>query len=136
MPVYIRGKALLQTLKKYYIVDPGFRMLLADAPPSDHGRMLENVVCLELMRRYGKVWIGKNRDKEVDFVVRTSAGDYQYYQVAVTVRDEHTLTRELSAFPVADHYPKTLLTLGPEEGSHNGIMQRNALKWLLATLVE
>jgi len=60
-------------------------------------------------------------------------GDYQYYQVALTVRDGNTLTRELSAFPASDHYPKTLLALDPEEGSHNGIMQRNALKWLLET---
>jgi predicted AAA+ superfamily ATPase len=128
----IRGKALLQTLKKYYIADPALRMLLADAPPSDHGRVLENVVALELMRRYEKVWIGKNRDKEIDFAVRSARGDYAYYQVALTVREPATLARELAAFPVSDHYPKTLLTLDPEEGSHTGIRQRNALNWLLA----
>jgi len=127
----IRGKALLQTLKKYYIADPAFRALLADAPPSDYGRVLENVVALELMRRHEKVWIGKNRDKEVDFVVRSPAGEYAYFQVALTVRDPATLKRELEAFPTSDHYPKTLLTLDPEEGMHNGIRQRNALQWLL-----
>jgi len=127
----IRGKALLQTLKKYYVADPAFRALLADAPPSDYGRVLENVVALELMRRHEKVWIGKNRDKEVDFVVRSPAGEYAYFQVALTVRDPATLKRELEAFPISDHYPKTLLTLDPEEGTHNGIRQRNALKWLL-----
>jgi predicted AAA+ superfamily ATPase len=129
----IRGKALLQTLKKYYIADPAFRVLLADAAPSDYGRVLENVVALELMRRHEKVWIGKNRDKEIDFVVRSARGDYAYYQVALTVRDGNTLARELAAFPASDHYPKTLLTLDPEEGSHNGIRQRNALNWLLDT---
>jgi predicted AAA+ superfamily ATPase len=127
----VRGKMLLQTLKKYYVAEPAFRALLTDAPPSDYGRMLENVVALELMRRYGKVWIGKNRDREIDFVVRATHGDYAYFQVALTVRDPATLERELAAFPVSDHYPKTLLTLDPEEGTHNGIRQRNALKWLL-----
>jgi predicted AAA+ superfamily ATPase len=127
----IRGKALLQTLKKYYIADPAFRVLLADAPPSDYGRVLENVVALELMRRYEKVWIGKNRDKEIDFVVRSVRGEYAYYQVAQTVRDTATLERELAAFPTGDHYPKTLLTLDIEEGTHNGIKQQNAINWLL-----
>ena len=127
----IRGKALLQTQKKYYIADPAFRALLADTPPSDYGRVLENVVALELMRRHEKVWIGKNRDKEVDFVVRTIRGEYEYYQVAHSVVEPATLKRELAAFPLGDNFPKTLLTLDYEEGSHKGILQRNVINWLL-----
>jgi len=127
----VKGKALLQTLKKYYVSEPAFKRLVSDAPPSDYGRILENVVYLELLRRHGKVWTGKNRDREIDFVVRDGNNDYAYYQVALTVRDAATLARELAAFPARDHHAKTLLTLDPEEGSHDGIRQRNALKWLL-----
>ena len=127
----VKGKGLLQTLRKYYVADPALRTLLADTPPSDFGRVLENVVFLELSRRFEKVWVGKNRDKEIDFVTRSGSGVYAYYQVALTVRDPQTLARELSAFPISDHYAKTLLTLDSEEGSHNGIRQRNALSWLL-----
>ncbi|MDR0310518.1 MAG: ATP-binding protein [Acidobacteriota bacterium] len=126
----IKGKTILQTLKKYYVVDMAFRRLLSDASPADYGNVLENVIFLELIRRYDKVWIGKNRDSEIDFVVKDTDG-YIYFQVALTVRDEKTKKRELAAFGVRDNYKKILLTMDPEEGSIDGILQRNALKWLL-----
>lgn len=127
----IRGKKILQTLQKHFVVDPALRSLTADTSPSDYGRLLENVIYLELLRRYDKVWIGKNYEKEVDFVAREPQGGIHYYQVALSARDTAVLKRELSALNVSDNYPKTLLTLDPEEGSHNGIHQRNALKWLM-----
>ena len=126
----LKGKKLLQTQKKYYLVDTAFRRLLSDTVPSDYGRVLENVVFLELKRRYDKVWIGKNREKEIDFVVKEREG-YVYFQVALSVRNEKTKERELSAFNVKDNYSKVLLTLDIEEGSIDGILQRNVLKWLL-----
>ena len=126
----IKGKKLLQTQKKYYLVDIAFRHLLSDTVPSDYGRVLENIVFLELKRRYDKVWIGKNREKEIDFVIKEREG-YVYYQVALSVRDEKTRERELSAFYIKDNYPKILLTLDAEEGSINGINQQNVLKWLM-----
>jgi len=126
----IKGKTILQTLKKHYVVDTAFRRLLSDTSPSDYGKVLENVVFLELKRRYDKVWIGKNRDSEIDFVVKDGEG-YIYFQVALTVRNEKTKARELAAFNVKDNHRKILLTLDPEEGSIDGILQRNALKWLL-----
>ena len=127
----IKGKTILQTLKKYYVVDTAFRRLLSDTSPSDYGRVLENIVFLELKRRYDRIWIGKNRDSEIDFVVKDVDG-YVYFQVAMTVRNERTKARELAAFNVKDNHRKILLTLDPEEGSIDGILQRNALKWLLA----
>jgi predicted AAA+ superfamily ATPase len=126
----IKGKNILQTLQKYYVVDIAFRQLLSDTSPSDYGRILENIVFLELKRRYDKIWIGKNRENEIDFVVKTNEG-YIYFQVALTVRNEKTKMRELSAFNIRDNYKKILLTLDPEEGSINGILQKNVLKWLL-----
>ena len=126
----IKGKKLLQTQKKYYLVDVAFRHLLSDTAPSDYGRVLENIVFLELKRRYDKVWIGKNREKEIDFVIKEREG-YVYFQVALSVRNEKTKERELSAFNIKDNYRKILLTLDAEEGSINGVLQRNVLKWLL-----
>jgi len=127
----IRGKRILQTLQKHYAVDPALRTLLSDSTPDNYGRVLENTIYLELLRRFDKVWIGKNYEKEVDFVARETQGGIHYYQVALTARDKAVLTRELSALKVSDQHPKTLLTLDPEEGTHNGIRRRNALKWLL-----
>jgi predicted AAA+ superfamily ATPase len=127
----IKGKKLLQTLQKHYVVDPALRRLLSDSVPADYGRILENVVYLELLRRFNKVWVGKNRDKEIDFVVRDNTGKIEYYQVALSVRDAAVLSRELTAFGAGDNHRKTLITFDAEEGVHDGIEQRNAVAWLL-----
>ena len=129
----IKGKSILRTQQKYYCVDLAFRQLLSKTSPSDYGRVLENVVFLELLRRYDKVMIGKNDTKEVDFVVMLG-DEVHYYQIALTVRDDTTRARELEAFP-ADHHAKFLLTLDPEEGNIEGIKQLNALTWLTEVLV-
>jgi predicted AAA+ superfamily ATPase len=125
----IKGRQILQTNQKYYAVDIGLRNIISDTKPSDYGHILENIVYLELLRRYGKVWIGKNKEKEIDFVVKTKKG-IEYFQTALSVRNAETLKRELSAFETNDNFPKTLLTMDPEEGSHNGIIQKNVLKYL------
>jgi predicted AAA+ superfamily ATPase len=96
------------------------------------GRSLENVIYLELIRRGYDVWIGKVGDTEVDFIATNERG-VEYYQAALTVRDENTLARELKPLNnISDHNPKYLLTLDDDpETSHNGIRQTNALDWLL-----
>jgi predicted AAA+ superfamily ATPase len=125
----IKGRQILQTNQKYYAVDIGLRGAVSDAKPGDYGHILENIVYLELTRRYGKVWVGKNREKEIDFVAKTKSG-VEYFQVALSVRDPNTLKRELCAFETSDNFPKTLLTMDTEEGSHNGVAQKNVLKYL------
>lgn len=125
----VKGKKILQTQQKYYCVDLAFRQLLSRTLPTDYGRMLENVVYLELLRRYDKVMVGKVGTKEVDFVALLGS-EAHYYQVALSVRDETTRERELTAFP-ADHHAKFLLTLDPEQGNIQGIKQLNALGWLV-----
>jgi predicted AAA+ superfamily ATPase len=124
----IKGKSILQTQQKYYCVDLAFRQLLSKTLPTDYGRVLENVVYLELRRRYDKVMVGKSDTKEIDFVAMLD-DEIHYYQVALSVRDDTTRHRELSAFP-ADHHAKYLLTLDPEEGNIDGVKQRNALEWM------
>lgn len=128
----IKGKKLLQTLDKYYLVDIGLRYNLLGNKKTDLGRMLENIVYLELLRRGYKVYVGKINDKEIDFIAENYDG-IKYYQVAQTVRDEKTLERELYPLnSIKDHYPKFLLTrdIDPKI-SHNGITQLNVIDWLL-----
>lgn len=128
----LKGKELLKTLGKYYIVDPGLRMMLLGNRKYDTGHVLENVVYLELLRRYNKVYIGKIDNMEVDFVC-TNENETVYYQVAATTREESTLERELKPLnKLRDHYPKYLLTLDDDpETDYNGITKRNVLEWLL-----
>lgn len=129
----VKGKMILSTLEKYYVTDLGLRYFLLGNKGSDQGHMLENVIYLELKRRYRNVYVGNLHNKEIDFVVETKQGN-GYYQVALSVLDEHTLERELSPLlEVRDHYPKYLLTLDElgANSSYEGIIQLNALDWLL-----
>ena len=129
----LTGKKILKTQGKEYIVDTGFRnALLGRENLSDLGRILENVVYFELLRRRNSVWIGKNATHEIDFVAKDPNGYTHYYQVCLTMREESTRERELSAFMnLKNHHPKTVICLDPEEPTYNGIVQRNATKWLL-----
>ena len=128
----IKGKQHLKTLEKYYVVDIGLRFMLIGSQQTDMGRILENVVYLELLRRGYEVYVGKVDEYEVDFVAQNSKGT-TYFQVALTVRDEKTLDRELRVLEaVKDHYPKYLLTLDDDpEMQYNGIRRVNARDWLL-----
>lgn len=128
----IKGKQLLKTLGKYYLVDMGLRRMLLGSRSFDAGRILENIVYLELLRRQKKVYIGKIDTLEVDFVTLDEDG-ITYYQVAATVRDESTLKRELASLQqIQDQYPKYILTLDEDPtADYNGIKRLNALKWLL-----
>ncbi|MDR3133101.1 MAG: ATP-binding protein [Prevotellaceae bacterium] len=129
----LKGKKILKTQGKEYIVDTGFRnVLLGREQLSDLGHMLENIVYFELLRRGNTVWIGKNADREIDFLSKDTAGYISYYQVCLTMREEIVREREFSAFlKLKDHHPKIIITLDLEEPTYNGIVQRNATKWLL-----
>ena len=129
----VKGKNLLARDYKYYAVDTGLRSyLLGKKADSDMGHILENIVYLELIRRGYRVYVGKVEDLEVDFVAENRNG-LKYYQVALTVRDDKVLERELKSLQkTGDHYPKILLTLDMDlEADYNGIIKMNVVDWLL-----
>lgn len=128
----VKSKQHLKTGEKYYLADMGLRRYLLGNRAIDNGRVLENVVYLELVRRGYKVYIGKQNEYEIDFVA-TKENTIEYYQVAFTVRDERTLKRELRALnSINDHYPKILLSMDNDlEVSYDGIRCIYALEWLL-----
>ena len=128
----IKGRQLLKSLSKYYLVDIGLRRMLLGSRGFDVGRVLENEVYLELQHRHRQVFVGKNDQLEVDFVTMNADG-LAYYQVAATVRDPATLKRELASLRnIDDHYPKYLLTLDDDPDSdYDGILRINALKWMM-----
>lgn len=129
----VKGKNLLSRDYKYYSVDTGLRSyLLGKNADADMGHILENIVYLELLRRGYKVYVGKVDEYEIDFVAENRQG-IKYYQVALSVRDENVLKRELRALEkTGDHYPKYLLTLDLDlEADYNGIKKKNVVDWLL-----
>ena len=129
----IKGKELLSTNPKYYLVDLGLKNITTtNKYDADLGRKLENVVYFELLRRGGKIYAGKNNDKEIDFVVQKPNNEREYYQIAFTVNDEKTFEREISAFRnIRDNYPKFLLTLDFDKTNIEGIHKVNVIDWLL-----
>ena len=128
----LRGKRIMKQEKKYYAVDMGLRRILCSNSMRDTGRMLENIVFLELLRREKNVYVGQGPTGEIDFVTNGPTG-VKYWQVSESTAHEETLRRELSSFEgVRDNYPKTLLTLDDtREQSYDGIRKVYALDWLL-----
>lgn len=129
----IKGKELLTTNEKYYLVDLGLKNITATQNyDADLGHKLENVVYFELLRRGGKIFVGKHKENEVDFVVQKSNNIQEYYQVAYTVSDEKTFNREFSSFrKIKDNYPKYLLTMDYDNTSIEGVQKINVIDWLL-----
>ena len=127
----IKGKQYLQSGEKYYIADTGLRNTLLNKN-SDIGRLIENIVYLELIRRGYQVFIGKTNTTEVDFVANKD-NETVYFQVAQTILAEDTLNRELKPLQnIKDNYPKYLLTLDYlPQTDYNGIKQVNIIDWLL-----
>lgn len=130
----VKGKQYLKTGDKYYAADIGLRYSALGSKKADDGRILENIVFLELLRRGYEVYVGKVGTAEVDFVAIGKTGE-EYYQVAYTVTDADgkTLVRELAPLnAIPDHNPKYLLTMDfAPLVLHNGIRQLNVLDWLL-----
>ena len=108
----VRGKRHLEVSEKYYATDIGLRHALLGYRPADIGGLLENLVCLHLVRGGWRVSTGQMPDgREIDFVAESDRGRL-YVQVATTALDPETLDRELSPLrDTGDDFPKLLLTL-------------------------
>lgn len=130
----IKGKSLLKTQNKYYAVDLGFRQaLLGQKTDIDMGHKLENLIFLELRRRNnGHILVGKTDEKEVDFMVQNNSGNREYYQVALSTKDEKTLQRELEPLQkIKDNYLKFIISTDFDNSTYNGIQKINVIDWLL-----
>lgn len=128
----VRGKSHLKTLGKHYIVDTGIRNMLLGYRDLDRGRILENVVFLELMRRGYRVSIGKVDGREVDFIAE-KPDDKVYYQVTETMAGEDVRARELTPLrDIQDNYEKVVLSMDRDfVKSYEGIRMKNIVDFLL-----
>lgn len=131
-PADIQGKKLLRIGEKYYFEDLGIRHAIRPFRPDDIGQVLENVVCHHLSACGYAVSIGRDDDREIDFVAEKS-GERLYIQVATTVLEPKTREREFgNLLAIKDNYPKIVITLDAIEGaSYNGIKQIPVRKFLL-----
>jgi predicted AAA+ superfamily ATPase len=127
----IVGKELLKTLNKHYIVDIGLRNMIEGYEIRDRGRMIENLVYNELIRRGYHVFVGVDNRFEVDFVASKDQNKI-YYQVSLSIEDEKVRERELKGFNIIqDNYRKILITMDYGNSIVDGIEYKNLIDFLL-----
>ena len=128
----IKGKKYLQTECKYYLSDHSFKFARLGTKNLDYGRVLENIVAIELLRRGYEVYVGVLRNKEIDFVAIKN-GDKSYIQVSYDISDPKTFNREVAPLlAIPDAYPKILLSrINQPSFQHEGIKVIDISDWLL-----
>lgn len=128
----LRGKQILSINEKYYAADHGLREAVYGNGTRDIDQVLENIVCMELLRRNYGVTVGKNGGREIDFVA-TRGKDKIYVQVSYLLATEETRQREFGAFEgIADNFPKYVVSMDDVDFSRDGIRHRNIRAFLLA----
>lgn len=127
----LEGKKIVTVNEKYYCADHGLREALFGKNIQNIDQVLENIVCLELLRRNYKVYVGKKGDLEIDFIAEKQ-GKKIYIQVAYLLANEETTKREFSIYNfVKDSYPKYVVSMDDLDFSQNGIIHKNIKDFLL-----
>ena len=127
----IKGKQLLASNEKYYIADHGIREAVFGGNMRDINLILENIVCMELLRRGYTVTVGKSKNKEIDFICH-DRNEKIYIQVTYLLASEETIDRKFSVYDsISDNFPKSVVSMDELDMSRNGIKHRNIRDFLL-----
>lgn len=131
----LKGKKLLKFNEKYYLTDHGFNQLLFSENNGNIGKIIENIVYNELLRRGYDITVGKINDLEIDFICR-KANKKIYVQVCYLLNSEKTEEREFSPLlMVNDNYPKYVISMDNLDFSKKGIIHLNLIDFLTDSLI-
>ncbi len=128
----IQGKRYLASNDKYYLSDHSFKYAKLGTKNADYGRMIENIVAIELLRRGYELYAGVLYKKEIDFVA-IKRNEKLYIQVASSIDDPDTFQREVDPLlKIKDAYPKMILTRTRQEAyQYEGVQIVDVADWLL-----
>lgn len=129
----LQGKNILKTQEKFYPADVSLRYSELGYTVDSVASSLENIVYLELKRRGYNVYIGKTKDKEIDFVA-TKQNEKIYVQVTQEIKSEKTQRREYEQLlEIRDNYPKYVVIANDfAGGNYEGIKTMNIVDFLLS----
>ena len=129
----LQGKNILKTQEKFYLADVSLRYSVLGYTVDSVASSLENIVYLELKRRGYDVYIGKIKDKEIDFVA-TKQNEKIYVQVTQEIKSEKTQKRECEQLlEIRDNYPKYVVMADDfAGGNYEGIKTMNIVDFLLS----
>lgn len=128
----VQGKKIFESGEKYFFEDIGLRNAIGGYKPADIAKILENVVYNHLRFWDYTVYIGKNNDKEIDFIAYRN-GEYVYVQVAYLLSSEDVTKREFgNLLDIQDNYPKYVVTMDdfPAITTYKGIRHIHLLDFL------